>query len=63
MHNIVNCFLCSSHIFQKERTSLPRTPSIPQSLSDLFRFARQMQTAISSHIPHASGRILAERFF
>ncbi len=31
--------------------------------ADLFRFACQMQTAIGSHIPHASGRILAERFY
>ena len=59
---IINiCVKCTTFLIKK-RTSPPRTPSIPQSLRDLFRFPRQMRTAMGSHIPHASGRILAERF-
>ena len=59
---IINIYVKCTTFLIKKRTSPPRTPSIPQSLRDLFRFARQMQTAMGSHIPHASGRILAERF-
>ena len=58
LHLCRNCWL-----YRTKRTSPHQTLSIPQSLRDLLRFARQMQTAKAVIFLLASGRILRGAVF